>query len=57
MLPQGLRQRTPQLKAEKVSVSSHSDVDDDAPARDQTVWGQTPSGQGARAPEHPPLSR
>lgn len=45
-----LRQRTPQLKADQLPVSSHSDVDDDAPARDQIVWGQTPSGQVFRVP-------
>ena len=49
MSPQGLRQRTPQhLKADQLSISSHSDLDNDPPARDQIVWGQTPSGQGAR---------
>jgi hypothetical protein len=42
----------PQLKADQVPVSSQSDDDDHAPARDQIVWGQTPSGQGARVPEH-----
>ena len=43
MSPQGLRQRTPhQLKADQLSVTSHSDVDHDLPARDRIVWGQTP---------------
>ena len=45
---QGLRQRIPHLKAEQ----TRPDDDNHAPARDQIVWGQTPSGQGARVPEH-----
>jgi hypothetical protein len=51
-LDPGLRQRTPHLKADQVPVSSQSANGDHAPARDQVVWGQTPSGQGAHVPEH-----
>ena len=56
MLDQGLRQRISQQKAEHVTVSSQLDDDDDPLARDQVVWGQTPSGQGAHIPEHPPFA-
>ena len=52
-LDPGLRQRTPHLKADQVAVSSQSANDVHAPARDQVVWGKTPSGQGARVPKHP----
>ncbi|KAI9452303.1 phosphatidylethanolamine N-methyltransferase [Lactarius psammicola] len=54
-LNQGLRQRIPQLKAEKplatpVPASSQPGDDVRAPARDQIVWGKTPSGQVFRVP-------
>jgi phosphatidylethanolamine N-methyltransferase len=49
-LDQALRQRIPQLKAAQVLKSSRPDDDDHTPARDQIVWGQTPSGKVFRVP-------
>ncbi|KAH9001866.1 phosphatidylethanolamine N-methyltransferase [Lactarius hatsudake] len=49
-LDQGLRQRIPQRPATPVPASSLPDDDLPAPARDQIVWGKTPSGQVFRVP-------
>ncbi|KAH8988335.1 phosphatidylethanolamine N-methyltransferase [Lactarius akahatsu] len=49
-LDQGLRQRIPQRPATPVPASSQPNDDLHAPARDQIVWGKTPSGQVFRVP-------
>lgn len=54
-LDQALRQRIPLLKEDQVLVtqtpaSSRPDDDVHTPARDQIVWGKTPSGQVFRVP-------